>query len=308
MAWIPRIILILVLSLLPACGEDGPVYRVDLDKRQDMPLPKPEPTITYAYLPQYSHTVSFQRHHALIEYLNRVTGLRIRQVFPDTFEDHISMLGQGKIDISFSNPFAFVRMAKLYGAVAFARILESNGKPDFYGEIICRADNKAIETIQDCRGKTWIAVDPSSAGGYLYPLGFFYDHGLTTKDFAEIAFAPGPGGKQEKVVLAVYAGKYDIGSVRDGTLDVVGDKVDLNMIRVLARSESYPGWLYAHRRDLPPEVVDAVREALLTLDPDTPEHRLILEQAGFKGIIEADNADYEPVERLMQKLGLKSND
>jgi phosphonate transport system substrate-binding protein len=41
-------------------------------------------------------------------------------------------------------------------------------------------------------------VDPTSAGGYLYALGEFYDHGIRREDFAEIAFAPGPGAKQER--------------------------------------------------------------------------------------------------------------
>ena len=66
-------------------------------------------------------------------------------------------------------------------------------------------------SISDCRGKRWIAVDSTSAGGYLYALGHFAAHGIQKSDFSEISFAPGPGGKQEGVVLAVFAGKYDIG-------------------------------------------------------------------------------------------------
>jgi len=88
----------------------------------------------------------------------------------------------------------------------------------------------------------------------------FYDHGIRKEDFAEIAFAPGPGGKQEKVALAVYAGKYDIGSVREGTLEVVSEKIDISEIRVLATSRWYPGWLYSARKGLDPAVVGKIRK------------------------------------------------
>jgi len=136
------------------------------------------------------------------------------------------MVERGEIDISFSNPFAYIRMAR-YGARAFARIIEPSGKPDFKSQIICRRDNTAIRTLADCRGKRWIAVDPSSAGGYLYALGEFLDNGLKRSDFSEIQFSPrGPGRQSRKRSWCwpSYAGTYDIGSIRDGTLDILRGK------------------------------------------------------------------------------------
>ncbi len=133
--------------------------------------------ITYAYLPQYSHAMSYRRHYPLLEYLRKETGLKIKQIFPDTFDEHMRMVGQGKIDISFSNPLVCVKLAQEYGSQAFAQVLEVYGRRNFRGQTICRADNQALRTLEDCRGKRWIAVDPSSSGGYLYPLKHFYDHG-----------------------------------------------------------------------------------------------------------------------------------
>jgi phosphonate transport system substrate-binding protein len=211
-----------------------------------------------------------------VEYLKEETGLPIKQIFPDTFDEHMKMVGQEKIDIPFSNPVAYVKMAHRCGAVAFARIIEEDGKADFRGHIICRSDNPSIRSLQDFRGKRWIALDPTSAGGYLSGLGHFYDQGIMKEDFAEIAFAPGPGGKQEKVILAVHAGKYDIGTVREGSLDVIAEKIAVSEIRIIASTQWYPGWLYAARKGLDPGVVEKVREALLRLRLDLPEHQPIL--------------------------------
>lgn len=292
-----------LLPVLSGCDRDEEARRVDLSRREE-PAPRLlQKAVTYAYLPQYAHTVSYERHRLLLDYLGRATGLTLRQIFPDTFEEHIRMVERGEIDISFSNPFAYIRMARS-GARAFARIIEPSGKPNFRSQIICRRDNQALQTLADCRGKRWMAVDPTSAGGYLYALGEFLDHGIRRRDFAEIAFAPGPGGKQEKVVMAVFAGTCDLGSIRDGTLDILRGKIDLDQIRILAESKAYPGWVYAARAGFSPEVTGRLAEAMFKLTATRPDHAVILQTAGMRGIIPADDADYASVRTLAEKLGL----
>jgi len=299
----------LVLVSLALCGvgcsEDEPAFPVNLARRVETSVSVPKRAVTYAYLPQYAHTVSYERHRLLVEYLQKATGLPIRQIFPDTFDEHVKMVERGEIDISFSNPFVYIRMAST-GARAFARIIEPSGAPEFYSQIIVRKDNRNIEKIEDCRGKRWLAVDPSSAGGYIYALGEFFDHGIRRADFAEIAFAPGPGAKQEKVVMAVYAGAYDIGSVRDGALALLKDKIDLSHIRILAESKRYPGWVYASRPGLDPGVVDKISRAMFALSMERPDDAVILTTAGMRGLIPAVDADYDPVRELAGKLGLET--
>lgn len=282
------------------CGEREPVKTVDLSRREEVTVRRPENALTYAYLPQYAHTVSYERHHLVVEYLSRTTGIPIRQVFPDTFDEHMHMVGRGLIDLTFSNPFIYVKIADRYGARAFARIVEPRGQENFRGQIICRADNPHIRTLADLRGKRLIATDPTSAGGFLYPWGLIREHGLKKEDFAEITFAPGPGGKQEKVVMAVYSGKYDVGLIREGTLDILADKIDLSQIRVLAHSRWYPGWVYAARRGLDPGILEKVKQALLALDINNPDHKPILEKAGFVAVIPAQDSDFHIVRQLAE--------
>jgi phosphonate transport system substrate-binding protein len=285
-----------------SCRENEESVRVSLDKRQEITLRPQAPAITYAYLPQYSHTESFQRHNQLVEYLSRETGLPLRQVFPDTFDNFISMFGQGKIDISFSNPFIYVKLANRYGARAMARIVEADGRAEFRGQIIARKDNKDIQTLEDCRGKSWVAVDPSSAGGYLFALGHFVAHGFTLSDFKEVIFA---GGRQENVILGVYAGLHDIGSIREGSLSVVQDKIDINQIKVIDSSRWYPGWVYAYSPRLSEEVADRIRAAMLQLDyENNPDHRMILDAAKFIGFVPSDDRDFDQIRELSRDVGL----
>ena len=298
----PLAMLLLCLGCT-ACSEEEPALRVDLSKRQETVIPTAQAGITYAYLPQYSHTTSYNRHHLLVEYLREATRLPIRQVFPNTFDEHVKMVAQGQIDISFTNPFVYIKLAQ-QGTWSFARTIRSSGRDGFHSEIICRSDNSELKTLADCRGKRWIAVDPLSAGGFLFALGHFHDLGIKRRDFAEIAFAPGPGGKQENVVLAVLAGKYDFGTIREGTLDVLKGRIDQDQIRILARTRAYPEWLFAARKDLDPRVVEKIAQAMFALDPHNPDHAAVLEAAGLKGIIPARDQDFDPVRELVRKLNL----
>ena len=302
-----RLLLILSLFIFYGCGPEEEATLVDLTQRAEVPYEQPERAVTYAYLPQYAHQVSYQRHRLLVDYLSRTIGLPVRQIFPSTFDEHVKMVGQEQIDISFSNPFIYVKLARQFGARAIARSVEKNGRQAFRGQIICRADNPRIRSLQDCRGKRWIAVDRTSAGGYLFPLGLFMSQGLDLNDFAEVAFAPGSAGRQEKVVLAVYAGRYDIGSIREGTLEVVADKIDVRLIRVLADTPWYPGWVYAVRRGLAPELAARIGQALIDLDPDRPEQQRVLDAAQFQRIIPSADADFDPVRDLAAQLKMDLN-
>lgn len=298
-----RRILIFVIAIAFGCSDNENVRFVDWNKRAPVDLPRHEQAITYAYLPQYAHAVSFERHRRILYYLRQATGLPFRQVFPATFAEHMAMVERGDIDISFTNPFVYVLLHRRAGAQVFARAVEEDGGADFQGQVIVRKDNAAIQSLADCHNKTWIAVEPTSAGGYLFPLALFHAHGLTRESFARVEFARGVGGKQEQVVLAVLSGAYDIGSIRKGTLDIVAKRYDISAIRVLAETPPYPGWLFCARRDLNPEVVQQVAQALCSLRQ--PQDHDILSPAGLTAIIPARHADYQSIEELMRVLDME---
>jgi phosphonate transport system substrate-binding protein len=293
----------IALILTAGCDNDLSPVKIDMSQREEVSPGKRQPVITYAYLPQFSHTVSFERHHLMVQYLSDATGLNIQQIFPETFHEHMLMLSQGKIDISYANPFVYALTAERYRTRVFAKIIELTGEAAFGGLIITRNDSPNIQKLEDCRGKRWIAVDQFSAGGYLFGLGTFMEHGIFPEDFAEIVFAPGPGGKQESVILGVYAGRYDVGTVREGALELLKDKIDLAQIRILARTPRYPGWNYAARDGLAEEVVENIRQAMFNLNYTNPDHRIILEKAAMIGIIPAKPEDFDAVKELILKAG-----
>ena len=80
------------------------------------------------------------------------------------------------------------------------------------------------------------------------------------------------------------------------------NKIDPRAIRVLAETNWYPGWVFSSRGGLDPEIVAAVKTALLALDSKDPDHRPILEAAQIVGVIASVDADYDAVRDAVRQI------
>ena len=105
-------------------------------------------------------------------------------------------------------------------------------------------------------------------------------------------------------MLAVLAGKYDFGTIREGTLDLMKDRIDLDQIRIIEHTRAYPEWLFAARKGLDESIVDKIARAMFALDVANPEHAAILQAAGLRSIIPAKDQDFDSVRELVHKLEL----
>ena len=92
--------------------------------------------------------------------------------------------------------------------------------------------------------------------------------------------------------------------MRRTPLNVVAGKIDINEIRVLANTRWYPGWLYAARAGLQPDIVKSIKNALLKLDHNRPEYKRILDAADIASIIPSEDKDFDPVRELAARIGI----
>ena len=104
----------------------------------------------------------------LAAYLSQVTGQRVRVVIAKNYQQHITQIGEDKLDIAFMGPVSYVRLVNAYGPKPLLARLEINGSPTFQGHIISRATGP-IKTIGDIKGKTFAFGDPQSTMSHLLP-------------------------------------------------------------------------------------------------------------------------------------------
>jgi len=231
------------------------------------------------------------------------------EIVPLAFEEVYPTIQAGKVDLFLVNSSMFITTKINYGATAIATMVNSRKgqRLDAFGGVIfTTADNSEINTLQDLKGKTFMAVDKTSFGGWQMALKEMVDAGIDPgRDLAKLEF----GGKHENVVLAVQNGTVQAGTVRTDTLErMAGDGlVEMDEFKIINKPSHtdfpfvcstvlYPEWPLAKTQHTSDDVAAQVVEALKKMKPEDQAAK----DAKVAGWVAA--LDYAPVEELQKTL------
>lgn len=275
-----------------------------------------EPTYRIAVLAKNGPVKALSQWKATAEYLNEKLPGRSFEVVPLEFSELLPAVQGGKVNFFLTNSSMFVTAQREHGASAVATMVnERQGKPlnAFGGVIFTRAGHGAVNGLADLKGKTFMAVDKTSFGGWQMAYKEMTDAGLDpTSAFSKLEF----GGKHENVVLAVLNGTVDAGTVRTDTIErmAVEGLIDIADVKVINRKTHegfpflcstalYPEWPLARTSGTPEDLARAVEQALLAM----PAEAKAAKDASVVGWSKP--LDYAPVEKLRSALpaGLASN-
>lgn len=237
-----------------------------------------------------SEVLTMQRWPATADYLqSKIPEYRF-EIVPLGFHQIEPAVKQRQIDFLLANPASFVEMESDYGVSAVLmlnrRLSQDDSVAEFAGVVFTAAGHDAIADFSDLKGKSIIAVDATSFGGWAMAWREMKRHGIEPfEDLAAIEFA----GSHEAVVFAVLAGKADVGTVRSGILErlVSEGRLDLDQLQVLSHqahgyqessefpllhsTTHYPEWplaILGHvDRELAGQVVKAMLEIKATDKP-----------------------------------------
>ena len=214
------------------------------------------------------------------------------------------------IDFVLSNPASYATLESTLGISRIAtlrnrRLGQSYTK--FGALIFTRADRTDITTLDELKGKKFMAVHPSAFGGWWMALKTLKDHGISPEeDFKQIIFN---GLPQDNIVIAVRDGIADAGTVRTDIIERMAQegKINLKDFRILNpvnspgfpfvhSTELYPEWAFATTKHTTQKLAQRVAIALLSL----PEDHAITRAANSAGWTVP--LDYQPVHVLMREL------
>ena len=247
------------------------------------------------------------------DYLSSTLQGKTFEIVPLDFDKVNSAIEKGDVDFFLVNSSMFVTAKVRYGSAAVATMINSRqGIPlnAFGGVIFTQADNAAINSLDDLKGKRFMAVEEASFGGWQMAFKEFVDAGIDPgKDFASLEF----GGKHDNVVLAVMNGAVDAGTVRTDTLERMAAEgiIDLSEFKIVhamkhegfpfvCSTRLYPEWPLAKTAKTSDEVARAVADALRQMSPDHPAAK------AAKVVGWAAALDYGPVEDLQKSLGIEA--
>ena len=245
------------------------------------------------------------------DYLTKAVPDHTFQIVALGFDEVNPAIQNQDVDFFLVNSSMFVTAEAKFGAKAIATMINSKqGKAlnQFGGVVITSVYNDGINSFNDLKGHSFMAVKESSFGGWQMAYMEFLNNGIDPyKDFSSVEF----GNSHDNVVLAVLAGTVDAGTVRTDTIErmAAAGLIDLAEIKVIGEKHHagfpfacstalYPEWPFAKIKQVPDDVAVAVAKALINMPSDT--------KAAKDGKIVGWSTplDYSGVEALQKKLSV----
>ncbi len=237
------------------------------------------------------------------------------EIVPLDFDEVDKAVRENQVDFILVNPGIYVNLEYRYRVSRLATMYNLRGKKPykmFGGVIFTRRDRKDIKTLKDLRGKSFMAVDATSLGGFQMAWREMNEIGLNPyDDFSRLEF----GGIHDHVVQSVVHGDVDVGTVRTDILERMAASGDINLqdIRIInpqkvekfpfrLSTRLYPEWPFSKVRQTSDELAKKMALALFSMPKNHPA-ALAGKYAGWDLPL-----DYQQVHALFQELKLAPYD
>lgn len=235
----------------------------------------------------------------LMRYLSEKTGYTFKIRFTREYESTQENLGRGVTQFAILGPVSCIQAHRSYGVIPLVRGLNEEGRGEYQAAIFTRPDSK-IKSIEDVKGHSFAFGPRDSTQGHLIPRKMLEDAGISLSSVQKYDYMESHKATAE----AIISGRFDAGGMQDTLAKAM---VREGRIRIVNFSRLYPGSGISANKDINPELIEAVKKALLELDPKG-RHREIL--TGWEktempsGFVEARYEDYAELEEIALKYGI----
>ncbi|KST66184.1 phosphate/phosphite/phosphonate ABC transporter substrate-binding protein [Mastigocoleus testarum] len=235
----------------------------------------------------------------LKRHLEKVLRQKVEFLIASSYKDNVDMLVDGRANAAYTGAVSYLEALERGANVKpiVAPIDKFTNRPWYRSCIIVRA-NSRIKTLQDLKGGKRVAfVSPSSTSGYLMPSAALKELEIyPRRDFTRVIF----GGTHAKTEALL----------ENGVVDAIATNIPSYMkrqnlgkltpenSRVLWQSSPVPHSPLLVSRSLPPELIESIKEAFLTI-PNGIEDIVETQAAGYTLVIDS---DYEPIKQMRVRL------
>ncbi len=260
----------------------------------------------------WGEKISLRMWQPTMNYLNKTIPGHNFILKPLKLGKTAEVVKQNNIDFILTNPGNYIDLEARFGIsrLATLKTIKQNQSSSQFGAVIfTRHDRNDIQSLEDLRNKSFMAVKENAFGGFQMAwLELKHNDINPFEDFSSLQFS---GFPQDKVVYAVLNGKIDAGTVRTTTLERMAAErlIDIKQFKIINHkihshfpfihsTQLYPEWPIAKLKHTPAELAKAVSTALLKL----PENSQTAKQAKISGWTIP--LDYFLVRNLFKELDL----
>ncbi len=251
-------------------------------------------------IPDEAPTELQRKFKPLGEYLEKKTGMKVEFTPVTDYAASVEGLINHKLDMVWFGGFTFIQ-AKDRSKGQVVPLVQRVEDEKFRSVFI--TTSPAIQKLEDLKGKTLSFGSESSTSGHLMPRSFLLAAKVDPdSDLKRIAFS----GAHDATVAAVAGGKVDAGALNISVWEkLVGEKkVDAAKVRVFYTTPPYFDYNWTVRADMPADLKKKITDAFLSLDPNTPEGKQILELQRATKFIPTRAENYGAIEAAAKNAGL----
>lgn len=277
------------IALFPSGDEEDPPMRATR-------AAEPSRVVRFALLSLREPSEMVLRYQGLMDYLTSVTPYRFEILLQRDYGAVMEAFRRREADVALFGPQVYLEAKEHAGAVCILQPVSPEGTLFGRSYIVVREDSP-IRTLSDFHGRRFAFADHKSSSGNLVPRTLLFRAGVCLEDLGGHANLR----SFEEVAAAVLRGSFDGGALKD---TVAGSYIGRGL-RVVAESGPIPTAALCVRHDTDWQVVKALRDALLALDPARPEFRTVvrsLDPEIAQGFRNARHADFSALEDELRRI------
>ncbi|WP_134671074.1 phosphate/phosphite/phosphonate ABC transporter substrate-binding protein [Halorussus marinus] len=281
-------------------------------------------TVNFILSPAESDVDVQQQYEPLFTHLEEEAGVTIESNVAKDYAAVLQALDSGQADIADAAPAVAIE-GDNQGSTDVMGIRVAYGAAKYFSFITTLADND-IESLEDLEGETIAFADSLSTSGSLFPLYMLSQAGLDVGDAPQGDPADFKGqwsdhstARETLVnrdpVMAAGTGAFStithvpksqlpdrVKKYNPSVEDAGSEDPQLDLLQA---SDPIPRAPILVRRDWEADARDGVREALLNAEESDLVDENAEEELWFTGVNEGSVSDYEPVQKVIDELGLE---
>jgi phosphonate transport system substrate-binding protein len=252
----------------------------------------------------------------LLDELAKQTGLTFKGVVPTSYAALTEAMGSGNAQIGWMATFAYI-LAHQKGFADAALITIRFGSDHYGSQFIANvssgftpaADIPGTEaelapTLAQFKGKTACFGDPESTSGYVVPMIFLKNAGLTDADIPNPVFT---GGHTQTVQALYNGGTCDYGATFvDARSNIAKDFPDVNtkVVVIYQTQPIIPNDNMSYAPDMPKELRDQITVAMLKLSATEAGKKALQDLYQISGLTAVDDTAYDQFRSYLTASGI----
>lgn len=216
--------------------------------------------LRFGVFPRWNAQQMVREFTPLAQLLTQRLGREVRIETDKDFDAFMQRVYAGEFDLVHLNQLQYLRAHAQAGYQVIAGLCES-AQCTIGAMIVARTDT-GLHEVGDLRGKTVAFGGRDAMVSHLLARELLRRRGLPPDDYHAVFTANPPNA-----LLTVYNGEADAAGVGSGVLQrtEITRRIDVQKLRILAESDPIPPLPVAVRADLDPQLVQRLRDALLTM-------------------------------------------